>query len=121
MKLTRTNNEEHEQTRKTMVTQKDTTDIRLYCQLSPPPPPHSEAASDSQQPHSTLGSTRSALHRSDHARSNVSMDTSHLERENRTKKDISCKRSRKHKERKKSKIESKSFNGDILKKKKPIE
>lgn len=63
-----------------MVTQKDMKDKRLHCLLSPPPP-HSEAASDSQQPHSTSGSTVFAPHRSDHVTSSVSMDTAHLERE----------------------------------------
>lgn len=49
MNLTRTNNGEYEQMRKAMVTQKDMTDKRQYCQHSPPPPPpHSEAASDSR-------------------------------------------------------------------------
>lgn len=91
--MTRTNNEEDEQTRETMVTQKDITDKRVYCQLSPPPPPrHSEAASDSRHPHSTLGSTRSAPHMNDHVTSSVSMETSHLGAiNNRTKRDISRK------------------------------
>lgn len=61
-----------------MVTQKDITDKRVDCQLSPPPPRHSEAASDSRHPHSTLGSTRSAPHMNGHVTSSVSMETSHL-------------------------------------------
>lgn len=91
--MTRTNNGEDEQTRETMVTQKDITDKRVYCQLSPPPPPrHSEAASDSRHPHSTLGSMWSAPHMNDHVTSSVSMETSHLGVINsRTKRDISWK------------------------------
>lgn len=68
------------------------TDKTMYCVLSPPPP-HSEAASGSQQPHSTLGSTEFALHRSDHVTASVSMDTAPLERtrkRNNNKKCIIC-------------------------------
>lgn len=60
-----------------MKTQRNMTDKRMFCVLSPPPP-HSEAASGNQQPHSTLGSTQFALHRSDHVTSSVSTDAAHL-------------------------------------------
>lgn len=75
----RQTSEANRQPRMTMVTQKDMTDTRRYCLLSPPPP-HSEAASDGRQPHSTLGSTQFALHRSDHVTSSFLTDTAHLER-----------------------------------------